>query len=273
MLRKLAVILIALTMIVIGSALIVSGQDVETTTYNIQITTNEDDISVKESITLETTSTETLVFWIQDDASDVEILIDEDSVTFEKSSIDNTYSCNVSGLDISTDTEIQVNYNLDKSTDEFEKTLQYNTSVISITFDDNEIYSSSDLESGNSFTVALQSTTQVQTEYEEKTIYEVPIWYYSILIILIILVALSFIFPSKKSKSPKSTSKKQAKGSESGELLATKKALLMEVLKDIEKQHRAKKISDDTYNKLKEKYKQDAVEAMRQLEDVKSKVK
>ena len=47
----------------------------------------------------------------------------------------------------------------------------------------------------------------------------------------------------------------------------------MEVLKDIEKQHRAKKISDDTYNKLKDQYKQDAVEAMKQLEDIKSKVK
>ena len=47
----------------------------------------------------------------------------------------------------------------------------------------------------------------------------------------------------------------------------------MEVLKDIEKQHRAKKISDDTYHKLKDQYKQDAVETMKQLEDMSSKVK
>jgi len=47
----------------------------------------------------------------------------------------------------------------------------------------------------------------------------------------------------------------------------------MEILKDIEKQHRAKQISDDTYHKLKEQYKHEAVDAMKKLEDVKSKVK
>jgi len=58
---------------------------------------------------------------------------------------------------------------------------------------------------------------------------------------------------------------------ESEELLNTKKMLLMSFLKDIEKQHRSKQISDDTYHKLKERYKQEAVEAMKQLEDLKSK--
>ena len=74
--------------------------------------------------------------------------------------------------------------------------------------------------------------------------------------------------PSKKQKSPKI--REAAVASE--ELLTTKKALLMSLLKDIEKQHRSKEISDDTYHKLKERYKQEAVEAMKQLEDMKSKV-
>jgi hypothetical protein len=60
---------------------------------------------------------------------------------------------------------------------------------------------------------------------------------------------------------------------ESEELLSTKKSLLMTILKDIEKQHRAKQISDDTYHKLKEQYKQEAVNAMKKLEDIGSKVK
>ena len=60
---------------------------------------------------------------------------------------------------------------------------------------------------------------------------------------------------------------------ESEETLNTKKALLLSLLKDIEKKHRAKGISDDTYHKLKERYKQEAVDAMKQLEDMKSKVK
>ena len=84
---------------------------------------------------------------------------------------------------------------------------------------------------------------------------------------MIILIIVSFIRPSKKTK----TTKKKEATAESEELLTTKKALLMEVLKDIEKQHRAEKISDDTYHKLRDQYKQEAVETMRTLE--KSKVK
>jgi hypothetical protein len=218
------------------------------------------------------TSAETLIFWIQDGATDIDITIDGNGMEYEQTLGENTYHCNVSELDIIADTSIQVTYKLDKDTVKFEKTLQYNTTSISITFDDIEIYTSSNLASGNSFNVALQTATQVQIRTEEKTIYDIPIWYYAILVILIILVALSFIFPSKKSKTPISTSKKQTT-SDSEELLTTKKALLMEVLKEIEKKHRANKISDDTYHKLKNQYKQDAIEAMKKLEDNKSKVK
>jgi len=61
-------------------------------------------------------------------------------------------------------------------------------------------------------------------------------------------------------------SKSRTRIGDSEELLTTKKALLMEVLKDIEKKHRAKQISDDTYHKLRDQYKQEAVETMKQLE-------
>ena len=47
----------------------------------------------------------------------------------------------------------------------------------------------------------------------------------------------------------------------------------MQLLKDIEKRHRAKKISDDTYHKLKDHYKNEAVETMKKMEDIKSEVK
>ena len=43
----------------------------------------------------------------------------------------------------------------------------------------------------------------------------------------------------------------------------------MSLLKDLEKQYRAKSISDDTYSKLKDEYKQQALEVMRKLEDLK----
>jgi len=56
---------------------------------------------------------------------------------------------------------------------------------------------------------------------------------------------------------------------ESEETLTTKKALLLSLLKDVEKKHRSKDISDETYNKLKEEYKQQAVAVMKKLEDIK----
>jgi hypothetical protein len=47
----------------------------------------------------------------------------------------------------------------------------------------------------------------------------------------------------------------------------------MSLLKDLEKQHRAKKIHDDTYHKLKDHYKQQTVETMKKIEDIESKIK
>jgi len=45
--------------------------------------------------------------------------------------------------------------------------------------------------------------------------------------------------------------------------------LLLSILKDIEKKHRSKDISDETYHKLKDEYKQQAVEVMKKIEDKK----
>ena len=72
----------------------------------------------------------------------------------------------------------------------------------------------------------------------------------------------------RKPKASKPT-KTKVSTSDSEELLTAKKALLMESLKDIEKKHRANQISDDTYNKLRDRYKQEAVETMKKLEDIK----
>ena len=141
--------------------------------------------------------------------------------------------------------------------------------VLQITFDGTEIYTGNILTTGGFLKVALQKEPEPQTITETKTEEAIPIWIYVIIIVLIIFLLVSFMRPAKKQTSPKI--KETAAISE--ELLTTKKALLMSLLKDIEKQHRAKEISDDTYHKLKDRYKQEAVEAMKQLEDMKSKIK
>jgi hypothetical protein len=56
---------------------------------------------------------------------------------------------------------------------------------------------------------------------------------------------------------------------ESEDTLTTKKTLLLSLLKDLEKQYRGKAISDETYNKIKDEYKQQAVDTMKKLDDLK----
>jgi hypothetical protein len=41
------------------------------------------------------------------------------------------------------------------------------------------------------------------------------------------------------------------------------------LLKDLEKQYRAHSISDETYSKIKDEYKQHTVDAMKKLDDLK----
>jgi hypothetical protein len=246
---------------------IVCGQEVSIDSIDIEITTSESFLSIVETYSIDAESSETLSFWIQEDPINLKILIDGISLDYNTTlpNPSNKYFCNISDLNITTDTNIQVSYLLDKDTSEFEKVLQYNANSILISFDGSEIYEGSNFYFGNSFTVVLQKPPQAET----VTVESIPMWVYGVIVILIIFLLVSFLFRSKKQKTTKS---KESVGG-SVELLSTKKALLMEVLKDIEKKHRAKEISDNTYHKLKDKYKQEAVEAMKQLEDMESKVR
>lgn len=265
--EKLIILIIAITMFTLGCTILVSGEDIKLKTVNIEITTDEDYISFVEIYTLDATSDETLTFWIQKTPINLNIFIDGADVDYYTTLPikDNRYFCNISEFDITTDTIIQVSYSLNTETNKFEKELQYNTTTLSIIFDGLEIYTASNLNTGSTLNVALQKPIQGQT----ITVEDVPTWYFAILIILIVVILILLLRPSKKEKQIKI--RDTASGSE--ELLSTKKALLMELLKDIEKKHRSKEISDETYHKLKDRYKQEAVEAMKQLEDMKSKVK
>jgi hypothetical protein len=153
---------------------------------------------------------------------------------------------------------VQITYNLNKNVD-FNKQLLRPTNSISVTYDQKEIFTGSQLADRAIINLQLYVPTEPTLD-----------WYITVFIILlVILIVVLGMYALRKQRTVKI--KETAGGSE--ELLTTKKTLLMELLKDIEKQHRAKQISDDTYHKLKEKYKQEAVEAMKQLEDMKSKVK
>jgi hypothetical protein len=239
-----------------------SEEDVDTTAHEIVIVTKDDYISVDEVLTIQGDTNESydeLTVWIQSGANDVQITINDvapDSI----SQNENEYICNTSSQGITKEDTVTVtiSYNIAK-TDDFSKKVIRDTTSVSVVFDQEEIYTGTNLVAETSFSLQLYQPTEPTFNY----LYTVFI----ILLVILVLVFAGIAFRKKK------TVKIQKTGGESEELLTTKKALLMELLKDIEKQHRAKQISDDTYHKLKERYKQEAVEAMKQLEDIKSKVK
>ena len=241
----------------------VCAQSVDTETHAITISTEGDSLSVSESLTLQGSSGDlydTIKFWICSEAENINILINNyepDEITLSG----NERICNISELAVPMNTtmEVTITYTLGKDIEEFTKTVIHTTNSLSVTFDSNTIYTAENLAEGSSYTLELYKPT------------EAPLSLYIIIFIalLIVLLVVTTLYAFKKQKS---TTIKSVAG-QSEELLSTKKTLLMSLLKDIEKQHRSKQISDDTYHKLKEEYKQQTVDTMKKLEDTSSKVK
>jgi hypothetical protein len=257
--RILTLITLIVTIAFFLTASCISAEDISSSNHEIVITTTDEKIEVIETITLHGDSDEyinTVSFWILNGASSVNIVVKGSKVLYNETG--NVYTTNLSDMAIEMNSQpnIEITYNLNKDTENFQKELLHNTTSVKVTFDGNTLYSGNNLISRTSFTLSLYKPT------------EAPLSTYLIIgiVLLIILLVIVTMFALRKQK----TTKIKKIAAESEELLTTKKALLMTLLKDIEKQHRAKQISDDTYHKLKERYKQEAVEAMKQLEDMKS---
>ncbi len=251
MIRRAILAIIALIMIVTGSAMLAYGQKID-----VDIKTEDDIIKINENYIMDILESDIIKFWLQKGHSDVVITVNNTIITYLNNN--NLYSINISHFDITSQTNIRVTYNLKKDTDVFEKKFQYDADLLTINYDGNELYTGTNLTVGSSINLVLQK------DVPSPTIDYIPIWIYIVIIILLFFLLIFFIGFIKKQKSI--TKKDKIGGSE--ELFTTKKSLLMETLKEIEKRHRSNQISDDTYHKLKVEFKQDAVEAMRQLEEL-----
>jgi hypothetical protein len=237
---------------------IAQGENLETDTHNIVISTGDNDLAVAETLTIHGNSNQTysiIKFWVQSEADKINVIVEKNGVSYTSIG-NNTYFCNISSFNIKMDSQIQldIHYTL-KDTKNFKKKMIRNTTTLTVQFDKNNILEESDLKVDTYLNLQLYKPT------------ETPIsWYIIIsisLLIILLVVSTAYLFRKQK------LSKVKEIAGESEELLNTKKLLLMSILKDIEKQHRAKQISDDTYNKLKDIYKQQAVETMKKLEDMK----
>lgn len=235
------------------------GEEPNAEAHNIVINTGDNALTVTEAITINGKSNQTydiIKFWVQSEAQNIVIFFKTQKISSPPIG-NNTYACDISSFNIKMDSEIQVDisYTLGKDIKNFKKTIIRNTSTLTVEFDKNSIFSEDNLKAGTYFSLQLYKPT------------ETPISWYIIvsIILLVILLAVTTAYSFRKQR----LSKIKEIAGESEELLSTKKMLLMSILKDIEKQHRAKQISDDTYNKLKEQYKQQAVDTMKKLEEVK----
>ena len=262
--RKTIIYLIICSIFVLTIPISIGSEiDISTNSHEISLTTIDEGISIYEAIEIQgTTSDEkydTITFWIPQNSEDVNIIIS--GVDINPNIIENNYICNITDLNITKDKKISISisYVIDRNNGEFNKKILHTTKSLSVNFNDNDIYSIQDLSAEGHFTLQLYEPT------------ETPLAWYVIvfIVLLVILLAVSTLYAFRK----QGTIKTKEISSESQELLDTKKTLLMSILKDIEKQHRSKAISDDTYHKLKEYYKNEAVETMKKIEDEKSKIK
>jgi len=247
--------------ILILSTHTVNAQSLDAINHEITLTTQDDDnIGINELIILQSNTNEsinTLDFWIQNGANNVVFLVNGNLFTYIN--YETKYSINISTLEIKIGDQItvEINYVLDKNIQNFEKQLLQKTNSITITYDDKKLYSALNSAVGSQLTIPIYKTVEMPEES--------PFIYYIIIAVLLIVTLIIFIYSLRLRKTPKI----KEIISITEELLTAKKSLLMSLLKNLEKQYRAKEISDDTYHKIKEQYKHETVETMKKLDDMK----
>ena len=173
---------------------------------------------------------------------------------------DNNYKINISDFNINQNKSIsfEIKYFFNNEINQFKKKIIHDTEQINITLNDKTLFQGEKILNQSNIFLPLYLPTEAP----------VSIYIFIAIFLIILLALLTTYYILKKQKSLKINNIT----GESKELLTTKKTLLMIILKQLEKDHRTKKISDDTYHKLRDYYKQQAVESMKKLEDIESEI-
>ena len=259
-------IVIALPLILLLSMTISALADTQIAIQRQEITIDliDQGLSIKEHLTYENTDATNislLTFSIPPGASQIEIITTSGDLFLIYPIDDTSYEINLSENNIlftqGDNIVLQLTYFLPTNTETFQKIILYDTTYLSVEFNDRTIYQGENLlfneNIKNSLSLALYRPTEAPLNLTTLII----IFSLVVIIILIMLVLV------RKKRAPSVSTE-----GESQELLTTKKTLYLAMLKDIEKQHRGKQISDETYTKLKSEYKQHAVTVMQKLEDI-----
>jgi hypothetical protein len=204
-----------------------------------------------------------LRFWIQQNIQDsvtiTELQSGKEIIPFITGNI---RSCNLSASNLTIEPDasltILLTYFLPTTELNFVKTLLYDTTLFSVTYEDRDLFHGEHLLYGSDVNNAMQIRLYKPTEAPLNITVLVIVF----LVVIVMLALLLFLLKRQRSKAKKAVA-------ESEETLVTRKTLLLSLLKDLEKQYRAQSISDETYNKIKDEYKQQAVDVMKKLDDLK----
>jgi len=242
---------IAVTIVLFISVLTGVAGAINVEKHEVDVTTGDTGFSLNEKINVTRETNDTMfLLWIQGEATNVVVSVNGEPIVVTR--VNNTFVCNISSFNTTSITFI-VTYMLPKTTTVLEKHVLYNTSSFTVSYDDETLFSGNTL--SRDATLSFSLVKHVKTEMVGGYLI------YLLILLIILLLVLAFYTVRKRTVKPLPY--------ESEELLATKKTLLMNVLKEIEKKHRAKEISDESYRHLKDEYKRDAVEVMRKLEEKK----
>jgi hypothetical protein len=260
MLLALATVLVPL--VHAGDTGVVADQQLVTITLGDKGLYVTEDIKVTNNAQENTTL---LRFWLQQNAQDIAITAGSSNVDLIPYTLTsgNVRTCNLSAANLTippaTSLSLRITYGLSSAAEFFEQTLLYDTTRFTVSYNDQALYQGEHLMARTDASSALQIRLFTPTE--------APLSMTVIIILFVLVVAvlgiLLFILQRQRTRTKKTTL------GESEETLSTKKTLLLSLLKDLEKQFRAKSISDETYTKLKDEYKQQAVDAMKRLDDMK----
>jgi len=231
----------------------------------VTISVTNTGLQVEETVKVTNKGTEnvtSLQFWIQQDILDAvritEVQSGKDLVPLITGNI---RTCNLTAANLSippkASMNLQVTYHLPSTAQSFIQTLLYDTTSFSVTYEDRNLFQGEHLlfnsDANNAIQIRLYNPTEAPLNITMIIIVFV--------VVIIVLALLLLILKRQRSKTKKTIA-------ESEETLSTKKTLLLSLLKDLEKQYRAKSISDETYTKIKDEYKQDAVDVMKKLDDL-----
>ena len=163
---KNSIIISALSIAIILLTLypVVNAQNLDALNDEITITTNNnEDMEVVELLTLKTNTNQSIDlinFWIQTEAKNVNILVNNSTYTYTKNEA--VYTVDISDLNLTLNTQItvEINYLLEKNTQNFHKKLLQKTDSLEITFDGKIIYTGSQLAIDSSLSVPLSKTVE-----------------------------------------------------------------------------------------------------------------